>query len=147
MKRLIWTPGLFLTSILPSCYRDPVQKEIHLYLQDKLAVISHLEEKAIDAFRHVTRDNYTTDQELYNTLIYDIIPIYFEFLTKLEHIELTSPELQKIHEDCLNGVNLQYKAFINMTAALEDLDTGKMKEANDMLIHACQLIVCPYVYS
>lgn len=146
MKRWILTPDLFSTSILACCYRDPIQKEVHFYLQDKLAEISHLEDEALAAFERVTREDYTTDQELYNTLIYDIIPVYYEFLTRLELIELTSPSLQRIHEDCIIGVNLQYKAFIRIATALEDLDNEKIKEANSMLVNACQLMACPYVY-
>jgi len=145
LKRFLLTPGLFLTSILSSCYRDPVLKEINFYLHDKLAGISYLENKAIAAFEHVTGDNYTTDQELYNTLIYDVIPVYYEFLTKLNYIEVQSPALQKIHNSCLDGVNLQYNAFINIAIALEELDKGKMDEANAMLVDACKLNVCPYV--
>ncbi|WP_071396195.1 hypothetical protein [Bacillus tuaregi] len=146
MKRLLLTPGLFLTSILSSCYRDSMREEIHSYLQEELAEISHLEKEAIAAFERVTGDHYTTDQELYNTLIYEVIPVYEIFLQQLERVELTSFRLQKIHEDCLNGVNLQYQAFASIAGALEDLDKGKMVKANSLLTDACKLIVCPYVY-
>ena len=140
LKKLIWVPVLLLTFILSGCFSDPVQDDLLVYLNEELAAISHLEKEALTAYESVTGVNYTSDQELYDTLKFEVIPTYQEFSTKLEAITVETEELREIHEGYINAVNLQYNAFVKVTIALEELDLGKIEEANSMLDEARTLL-------
>ncbi|WP_256241324.1 hypothetical protein [Bacillus sp. V3B] len=140
MKNFFLVPVLLLTFILSGCFSDPVQDDLLVYLNEELADISHLENEALTAYESVTGPNYTSDQELYETLTFQVIPAYQEFADKLEDIKVETEELREIHEGYIDGVNLQYNAFVTVVTALDELDPGKIEEANAMLNEARTLM-------
>lgn len=141
LKKLLLVPVLLLTLILSGCFSDPVQEDLLVYLNEELAAISHLEKEALTAYESVTTGvNDTSDQELYDTLNLEVIPAYQEFATKLEAIKVETEELREIHEGYIEAVNLQYDAFVKIAIALEELDPGKIEEANSMLDEARPLL-------
>jgi hypothetical protein len=140
LKRLLLIPVLLLTFILSGCFSDPVQDDLLVYLNEELAAISHLEKEALTAYESATGANYTSDQELYDTLNFEVIPTYQEFATKLEAIKVETEEVREIHEGYIEAVNLQYNAFVKIVTALEELDPEKIEEANSMLDEARSLL-------
>jgi hypothetical protein len=92
------------------------------------------------AYHSVTGANYTSDQALYDALLFDVIPTYQEFADKLEAIRLETEEVREIHEGYIEGVNLQYNAFIKIVTALEEQDRGMIEEANLMLDESRKLL-------
>lgn len=140
VKKILLISALLLSFFLSGCFGDQVQDDLLVYLNEELADISHLEQDAITAYESVTGANYTSDQELYDALINDVIPVYQEFADKLEEIKVETDELREIHEGYIKGVNLQYNAFIKIITALEEFDRNKIEEANAMLDEARKLM-------
>lgn len=140
LKKWLLALVLFFTFILSGCFSDPVQEDLLVYLNEDLSEISHLENEAVTAYESVTGSNYTDDYTLYDTLLLDVIPAYQEFQDKLESISVKTDELREIHETYIEAVNLQSNAFLKIVTALEEYDSGKIEEANEMLSEARKLI-------
>jgi hypothetical protein len=124
---------MLITFILSGCGNDPVQEDLLEYLNEELPAISDIELDAVNAYQSVTGVNYQDDYIMYDTLVYDVVPTYQQFLDELEAIELETEELREIHETYIDGANLQYNAFVRIITALEEQDFGKIEEANEML--------------
>lgn len=133
-------PIFLFTLLLSGCFSDPVQEELLVYLNEELPDITKLEINAINAYDSVTGANYSSDQELYDVLLLDVIPTYQEFAGKLEAIRLETDEVREIHEDYIEGVNLQYNAFNKIITALEQQDRAMIEEANVMLDEARKIL-------
>jgi hypothetical protein len=140
LKRILIFPIFIFTFLLSGCFEDPVQEELLVYVNEDLSDIVALEEEAILAYHSVTGANYTSDQALYDALLFDVIPTYQEFADKLEAIRLETEEVREIHEGYIEGVNLQYNAFIKIVTALEEQDRGMIEEANLMLDESRKLL-------
>lgn len=133
-------PIILLTFILSGCLSNPVQEELLSYLNEELPKITKLEADAITAYESVTGANYSTDQELYNVLLDSVVPTYQEFVDKLEGITLDTEEVRGVHEEYIEGANLQYNAFIKVITALEQQDRAMIEEANVMLDEARKIL-------
>jgi hypothetical protein len=140
LKKILLFTALLFTFILSGCFGDPVQDDLLKYLNEDLAEITPLETEAISAYESVTGTNFTSDAELYDTLTFEVVPTYQEFADELESIKVETDELREVHEGYIEGVNLQYNAFIKIVTALEELDRSKIEEANAMLDDARKLM-------
>lgn len=133
-------PIILFTLLLSGCFSDPVQDELLSYLNEDLSKITNLEASAIAAYDSVTGANYSSDQELYDVLLDEVIPTYQEFADNLEAIKLETDEVREVHEGYIEGVNLQYNAFNKIVTALEQQDRVMIEDANVMLDEARKLL-------
>jgi hypothetical protein len=61
------------------------------------------------------------------------MPMYKDFLDKLEEVRPATPEVQEVHELYIEAVNMQNNAFLKILAALEQQDYDMIADANEML--------------
>lgn len=133
MKKLgFFIVFLSLFMLLGAC-SNPVQDEILSYVNDDLPAIAKSEEEIIAKYSNVTGANYTDDATLYDALTNDIIPLYSDFIDKLEAIKISDKELRSIHESYIEAAKQQHKALTIMVTALENQDLTLIEEANELL--------------
>ena len=133
MKKLgFFVVFLSLFMLLSAC-SNPVQDEILSYVNDELPAIAKAEEDIIAKYSNVTGANYTDDATLYDALTNEIIPLYSDFIDKLEAIRISDKELQSIHESYIEAAKQQHKALKIMVTALENQDLTLIEEANGLL--------------
>lgn len=123
----------FCFVILSGCFDDPIQDELLLYLNSDLSTAHELEKKAVSAYEGVTGANFSNDQELYNTLINEVIPNYEKFLDELNSVKIKNEALKEIHDIYIEGAQIQYEAFTIIIKALETQDQALITEANEKL--------------
>ncbi|MFC7371118.1 hypothetical protein ACFQPF_05465 [Fictibacillus iocasae] len=133
MKKL----GILLLSavliLFVSGCSDPVADELLSYVNDTMPSLSEKETEVIELYASVTGPNYSDDETMYVTLTEEVIPQYSEFLADLEKVQLENEEIQKLHEDYIEGVQLQHSGMLLAVAALEEQSFEKMDEANQKL--------------
>jgi hypothetical protein len=132
MKKLGLMLFMSIIMLLTAC-SDPAQDEILSYVNDELPPLAELETEVIGLYDSVTGVNYTDDYTLYDTLSIDIIPMYTEFIGKLEGIRVSDQGLRDIHEDYIAAANKQHGAFVKMLTALENQDVSMIQEVNEIL--------------
>ncbi len=108
--------------ILSGCFDDPIQDELLLYLNSDLTTAHKLEKEAVSAYEGVTGANFSNDQELYDTLINEVIPNYEKFLDELNSVKIENEALKEIHDIYIEGAQIQYEAFTIIIKALETQD-------------------------
>lgn len=140
MKKLLLFPFVMVMFLLSGCLGDPVQDDLLNYLNEEIDDVADLEAEALDAYDSVTGANYVDDYLLYDTLSYTVIPVYQEFVSELEAIDVETDELREIHETYIEGANTQYNAFVKIMTAIEEQDPNKIEEANLMLDDARKLL-------
>lgn len=116
-----------------NCSKDPVQTDLLDYINKDLKELADLESAAVDAYGGVTGDNYTSDQDLYQTLETTVIPKYKEFNARLESVSVATSEVKEVHEKYISGSNKQYQAFLKLQVAIEKQDKNLVLEANSLL--------------
>lgn len=131
---------IFSLFVLTACLNDPVKDELLRYVNDDLASIEEQEKEVLTLYADVTGENYTDDETLYIALVDEIIPKYRTFVNDLEAIEVESKELRELHEQYIEGVNLQFEAFSGIISAIEEQDFSKIEEINGKLSEARKML-------
>ncbi|MGW9128150.1 hypothetical protein ACWGPW_24565 [Paenibacillus chitinolyticus] len=126
--------------LLSGCGRDEVKEDIENYINTEIPKLADIEKKAISGYTAVTGSNYTSDDALYGALTEEILPSYGDFITGLEKIKPTTPELQKLHEQYVTAANNQQSAFIMIVSAIEKQDSAEIASANEKLANARQMV-------
>ncbi|WP_052130180.1 hypothetical protein [Ureibacillus sinduriensis] len=114
-------------------------QDFTLYV-DEIILLAPEEDRIIGLYESVTGSNYTSDEELYNTLFDEIVPSYREFVVELESIMPKNTRIRDLHELYIDAANIQYNSFTLMLSALEEQDMDKVTEANEGLDEARALL-------
>ena len=101
--------------------------------QSEIKKISPLEIEAIEAYSNVTGPNFRDDFTFKNILNSKVIPTYSDFVDKLGRIIPQTFELKNIHQNYVEGANLQLEAFKIMTKGIEKEDRSLINTANEKL--------------
>jgi hypothetical protein len=101
--------------------------------QSAIKEISPLEVGAIEAYANVTGANFRDDFTLKTVLISKVIPTYTDFLARLGRIVPQTIELKNIHQNYIEGANLQLEAFEIMIKGIEKEDRSLIETANEKL--------------
>lgn len=133
MKTKFFILFILFLSLLTGCGQDPVQEDLLNYVNVELAKTTSLENEAINAYEGVTGSNYKNDVESYAVLNNIVIPKYHEFINRIESIQPKTEEVRQIHELHISSVNKQYNALLKLMTAIENGDSDKVIEANEML--------------
>jgi hypothetical protein len=104
-----------------------------------LKSLASRESDIIDRYDAVSGENYTDDQTMY-LAVQGILPDLQLFIGDLEAITPEGAELQAIHENYVEGWNLQAKGMTLVVSALENQDSSQVAEANDALAQGRKLI-------
>jgi Tfp pilus assembly protein PilP len=72
-----WLLAIFLPILilLSGCSSDPVQDDLHNYVNKEMKEAAKLESTAVLAYEGVSGTNYRDDQTMYDVLNRDVIPI------------------------------------------------------------------------
>lgn len=124
---------IFVLLLLSGCWQDPVQEDLLDYINNKLTPLVETEEQIINRYDSVIGENYTSDEVTYKVLTEEVIPKYRDFVEKLEEIQPQTEEVQEVHEIYLSAVNKQYNAMTQVAAAIEQLDTNLIVQANEKM--------------
>ncbi len=116
-----------------NCNKDPIQADLLDYINKDLKELAELESAAVDAYGGSTGDNYTSDEELYQTLNTTVIPKYKEFNSRLEKVSIATSEVKDVHEKYISASNKQYQAFLKLQIAIEKQDKNLVLESNALL--------------
>ncbi|MBU9712692.1 hypothetical protein [Evansella tamaricis] len=130
---------LCLAAVLPACGEDPVQEDILTYM-DELEPLITLEEQIVYEFESVTGVNSVDDWTTYIHIEDVVIPLYLDFIDRLEEITPATREVRDIHEIYIEGSNLQYNAFLKILSAIEYGSYDMIGESNQMLAEARALM-------
>lgn len=101
--------------------------------QAEIKKISPLEIEAIGAYSNVTGPNFRDDFTLKNILNSKVIPTYSDFAEKLGRIVPQTIELKNIHQNYIEGANLQLEAFKVLIKGIEKEDHSLIETANEKL--------------
>jgi hypothetical protein len=130
---------IFLLAVA-SCSSDAVQKDMLNYINTELPKVSTLETDALAAYESVTGANYTNDSTVYSAMKKTVIPKYEEFSSTLASIHPATEELIAMHGEYVKAAGDQMEAFKLICLAIEKQDAGIIKQANDDLSQARNLI-------
>jgi len=101
--------------------------------QSEIKKISPLEIEAIEAYSNVTGPNFRDDFTLKNILNSKVIPAYSDFAEKLGKIVPQTIELKNIHQNYIEGANLQLEAFRIIIKGIEKEDHSLIGTVNEKL--------------
>jgi hypothetical protein len=101
--------------------------------QSAIKKISPLEVRAVEAYANVTGENFRDDFTLKNILNSKVIPTYTDFVVKLGRIVPQTIELKNIHQNYIEGANLQLEAFQIIIKGIEKEDHSLIETANEKL--------------
>lgn len=119
--------------VLAAC-GDPVADELELYVNEELNALAELEEDAVNAYNRISEDDeLETDEEIYVFLQDDVIPMYKEFVQKLEAVTFDHNEIREVHEIYIDAANVQHNAMLTFLTAIEEGDYDRVVEANELL--------------
>ena len=90
------------------------------------------ENALLAAYASVTGSNYKSDQTTHDAIL-AILPRVQKFVSKLEAIQPTQPQILVIHNEYIDAWNLQSEAMIKIVSALENSDLGAISDANAQL--------------
>ncbi len=107
--------------------------------QAQIVPLAVEEESLIARYDSVSGDNYTDDLTMYTELV-DMVPDVRSFITQIEAIMPSDPELARLHEIYVDAWNSQYAGFTMIIDALEKQDYGIMTEANELLAEGRSLM-------
>jgi DNA repair ATPase RecN len=121
--------------LLTGCKKDPVSDDLVNYINNDLAGISSIEQKALTEFRNLTQSSGTDSNVIYDTLKQSIIPTYSDFKTKLEAIKPKTEEVTELHNLYVSAAAKYYDAFTQYLSALEN-DPGLINQVNTKITEA-----------
>ncbi|MBI1768224.1 MAG: hypothetical protein HY015_06985 [Bacteroidetes bacterium] len=125
---------------LVACSSDQVQKDLLNYINTELPKVSALEREAIAAYESISGDNYTSDSIMYYTIKQTVLPKYEEFSTKLTAIHPATEEINTMHAEYVKAAGDQMEAFKLICLAIEKQDAEVIRQANNDLDQARNLI-------
>ncbi|MFA9560302.1 hypothetical protein ACERII_23575 [Evansella sp. AB-rgal1] len=132
---LVTMLSLFITG----CFADPIQEDLEDYVNNGIIPLVPDEEEILGLYESVTGHNYSDDYVLYNTIQFDILPKYQDFIQKLEAIRPSTSEVREIHEIYIKASNEQYSAMVLILDAIDYQDHGLINDANNQLNEARSL--------
>ncbi|HWK23125.1 MAG TPA: hypothetical protein VNS08_08855 [Ureibacillus sp.] len=128
-----------VTNIKPSNSETDLAEDFASYI-DEIVLLAPEEDRIINLYDSVTGLNYTNDEELYYTLLDEVVPSYRQFIIELEAITPQNPRIRELHEVYIEAANIQYNSFTLILSAIEKQDMDTMTEANQGLDQARSLL-------
>ena len=106
------------------------------YLNEDLYNVVVYENIVSTTYDSVSVNNYTDDYTMYTALIDTIITNSLQLINEAEAIECGFDELREVHELYIKAMNIQHQAFTIIVVAIENQDSSKISEANELLYEA-----------
>lgn len=130
MKKLNFLILLILIIFISTGCTNSVKSELFDYVNVLLPSVSDLEDNALSKYENMIKDANSSSEEMHNILETEVIPLYKEFIDKLEKIDLKTEEVRKIHSIYIEGAQKQLNAFTLISEGLKNKDNSAIDEAN-----------------
>lgn len=128
MKKII--PIIILIIFFISGCTSPIKNELFEYVNVLIPSVSSLEDEALSKYENMINDDSLSSEEMHLILEKEIIPVYGEFVNKLEKIDLKTEDMKKIHNIYVEGSRTQLKAFVLISNGLYEKNNSAIEEAN-----------------
>jgi len=138
MKKIRGILVLLPLLLLTAC--TSVQDDLTTYVDDTLPPLFKTESEVINKYDSVIGNNYVNDSVLYTTLIGEVIPEYNDFIDDLEHVEIETDEVQKVHDHFIKAAKTQEKGFEILKTAIEKQDSAEVEKANQKINEARTIV-------
>ncbi|MDG5786765.1 hypothetical protein QA612_04620 [Evansella sp. AB-P1] len=103
---------------------------------EDLEPLVELEDVIVYEYNSVIGINATDDWTTYVHIEEVVVPMYLDFIDRLEAVSPDTREVRGAHEIYIQASNLQYNAMLKTLSALEFQSYEMMSEANQMLSEA-----------
>jgi hypothetical protein len=124
----------------PAITNDDVRDEFIRYMKNGVIPLADDELEIINLYSNHTGENFTSDEDLYNVLLDEVIPRYTEFEKSMNALFPKTDTIRKLHQSYLDAISIQHNAFTTMLSALENQDMSQITDANNKLSEARKLI-------
>jgi len=122
---------LVICFFLLGCATDKVAWDLVDYVNQGILGIAELERRPLERYALARKDDYATEQRVYNALKEDVLPEYKRFLKLLKQIEPKTEEVRKLHHVYICGTECIYRGFKTKMAGLEKKDALIIRAANE----------------
>ncbi|MGX1194546.1 hypothetical protein [Metabacillus sp. SLBN-84] len=133
MKKIIFASFclLFFTAGCTAAPQEKkTQEEILSVINEDVANISANEVKANQILGSVSGENYRNDQELYDVLVQQVIPIFNQAVDDAEALDPKSDELDQQLRIMTDALKIYQKALMLEKEALEKQDEQLLEQSN-----------------
>ncbi len=118
-----------------------VRDDLVDYINNKVTKAHKLEQRAMDHYDSIIKDQQIDQETLFRKLNSEIIPTYKSFIEELKGIKPKTGKVEKLNQLYIDAANAQYDAFMSMSDALEHNDDKALRAAKDKLETNQQLFI------
>ena len=111
----------------------PAADDLVNYVNQGLIAIAELEQESLKRYETVTGENFTSNQNLIETLKNFIVPTYKRFVRSLKNITPEKPEVQKIHAIYIRAAESTLEGFQMIMVGCENNDEKIIQQGNKKL--------------
>ena len=122
--------------LITQCALRPVPRDLATYYNRDIYGIAELETLALERYADVTGENYTSDEELRQSLETVIIPAYKRFADLTVQINPQTEPVRKLHALYREAAALRLQGFRIILLALDSRDPSLVRQANRLLVQA-----------
>jgi hypothetical protein len=139
MKRIgLCATAALLLFFIQGCKEDKDRTQVLEYLNNGILRIYELEQSALKDYAAVTGKNYSSDEDLYETLKESVIPTYSRFVMLLEEIQPPNDELVALHGIYVESAHSFQTGFAILLAAIGEKDPAMVEQANTYITEGRQ---------
>ena len=121
---------IILCSFAVSSAEENISFDLVKYVNQGILNIGEIETTALENYASVTGENYTSDENVYNALKNEVIPLYKRFYEELRQITPETDAVRKIHQLYVRGADLINEGFRVKMLGLENNDESIVLMAN-----------------
>lgn len=107
-------------------------KEEYINYIDQLNNAVQYETEALNIYNQLIMSN-VDDKTAADTIYYDILPVYEQYLSQLEAIQIKHADLQAVNEHLIDTSYLQYNALVTLVNGLDAQDDKLINEAVQLM--------------
>lgn len=118
---------------LTGCGKDKIKDDLYSFLSEELPAVQEKQVEAVNTYNEYFSAEDMDSAQLLTLLNDTILPEYEEYMTELNAIEVSTDEVKTIKEKYVESAQYQYDAMKTVKDAIENADSDKLTEANDLL--------------
>ena len=122
--------GAFNNGDVPEDYDFFVEEYNNFLEQLNYAIV--YESEALSIYNQLTMTN-VDDVTAADTIYYEVLPVYEQYVMALEAIEINHGNLQAINDHLIDASLLQYEALVTLVEGLDTQNDGLINEAMQMM--------------
>jgi hypothetical protein len=118
-----------------------VRDDLVDYINSKVMKAHQLENRAMDDYDRISKEQHIDKEALLGKLTSKIIPTYKSFIEELKGIKPKTRKVEKINQLYIDVANAQHDAFTSMSDALKNKDEKALTTAMGKLEESRQLFI------